>query len=85
MDGVIIEWVHPTESASLGAAEQMVSAFGMNHLHAAPALHSLHNERNSIDMNISWTGSVTVEDAGGNLPHNLGPAFEPQLKEVPNV
>jgi hypothetical protein len=35
--------------------------------HTAPALHSPHNERKAIDMNISWTGSITVKDATGKL------------------
>jgi hypothetical protein len=67
MNGVHIQWVHPMRAASLRAAEQMVSAFGMNHLHTPPALHSLHNERKAIDMNISWGGSVSVKNANETI------------------
>ena len=67
MAGVDINWVHPTPAASLEAAKQMVRAFDMNALNTAPALRSLHNEGNAIDMSISWTGTVSVEDANGKL------------------
>jgi hypothetical protein len=65
MDGVNINWVHPTNAASVTAAQQMVNAYGMANLHTPPALHSLHNEGQAIDMDISWTGSIAVEDATG--------------------
>jgi hypothetical protein len=64
---VDIEWVHPTAAASVKAAKQMVTAFGMDDLLTAPALHSLHNERNAIDMTIAWTSIVNVKDAAGNV------------------
>lgn len=67
MAGVDINWVHPTPAASLEAARQMVQAFGMNELNTAPALRSLHNEGQAIDMSISWTGTVCVEDGKGKL------------------
>lgn len=67
LEDVNIEWVHPTAAASLAAAREMASAYGMNNLHTPPALHSNHNVRKAVDMGISWTGSVSVEDAGGNL------------------
>lgn len=63
--GVDIEWVHPRPAASLEAARQMVRAFGMDGLHTPPALRSLHNDRNAIDMTISWTGTVTMTDQQG--------------------
>lgn len=67
MAGVDINWGHPTPAASLEAAKQMVQAFGMNALNTAPALRSLHNEGQAIDMSISWTGTVSVKDANGKL------------------
>jgi hypothetical protein len=67
MAGVNINWVHPTRAASRKAAEKMVSGFRMGHLHTPPALHSLHNERKAIDMNISWSGSVSIQDATGKI------------------
>lgn len=63
--GVNINWVHPTRAASVDAAHNMVHAFGMEGLHTPPALHSLHNDRNAIDMTISWTGVVHVADHQG--------------------
>lgn len=63
--GVEIEWVHPVASASLDAARQMVRAFDMEGLRTPPALRSLHNERNAIDMTITWSGAVTVNDGHG--------------------
>jgi hypothetical protein len=69
VDGVVIEWVHPTLHESVRAAERMVTAYGMNNLHTAPALHSLHNDGQAIDMDISWSGSVEIEDAEGTVVH----------------
>jgi hypothetical protein len=63
--GVDIEWVHPVANASIEAARQMVQAFGMDGLRTPPALRSLHNERNAIDMTIAWSGAVTVADQRG--------------------
>lgn len=85
MDGINIEWVHPTYAASTKAAEQMVSAFGMNHLHTPPALHSLHNERKAIDMNISWEGSVAVQDSAGkqvDITTKPRTGMNPQIVQV---
>jgi hypothetical protein len=67
MDGVDIEWVHPASAASLLAATQMVAAYGMNMLGTAPALHSLHNLGQAVDMDISWSGAAAIRDAGGRL------------------
>ncbi|USX14051.1 D-alanyl-D-alanine carboxypeptidase family protein [Oxalobacteraceae bacterium OTU3CAMAD1] len=67
MAGVDINWVHPTPAASLEAAKQMVQAFDMNALNTAPALRSLHNEGQAIDMSISWRGTVSVKDGSGKL------------------
>ncbi|EON5703371.1 peptidoglycan-binding domain-containing protein [Escherichia coli] len=64
MEGVDIEWVHPTEQASLEAAQAMVTAYGMNNLNVAPALSSNHTRGTAINMNISWSGTLTI--AGGN-------------------
>jgi hypothetical protein len=65
LPGVDIEWVHPAAAASLEAAKQMVHAFDMGGLHTPPALRSLHNERQAIDMTIGWNGTVTITDARG--------------------
>lgn len=44
-----------------------IQAFDMNALNTAPALRSLHNEGQAIDMSISWTGTVRVKDGNGKL------------------
>lgn len=66
MAGVPIEWVHATKTASVDAAKTMVTAYDMDGLHVAPALHSLHNDRQAIDMKISWTGDIEIKDIKGN-------------------
>jgi hypothetical protein len=63
--GVDIEWVHPVAAASVEAARQMVHAFDMDGLRTPPALRSLHNERNAIDMTIAWSGTTTIADQRG--------------------
>jgi len=67
MNGVNINWVHPTAEASIAAANKMVKAFEMGNLKTSPALQSLHNVGRAIDMSISWTDTVTVKDADGKL------------------
>jgi hypothetical protein len=39
----------------------------MNLLNTSPALHSLHNLGQAVDMDISWVGTVAVREAGGRL------------------
>ncbi|WP_316665983.1 hypothetical protein [Ralstonia psammae] len=65
MDGVNIEWVHSTLEASVRAARNMVNAYGMQHLQIPPALATRHTQRKAIDMSISWTGTLLIEDASG--------------------
>lgn len=60
MNGVDIEWNHPTEQATIQAAQAMVTAYGMGNLSIAPALHSRHTEGNAIDMDITWSGTLTI-------------------------
>ncbi len=63
--GVEIQWVHDTAEKSLRAAQDMVNAFGMQNLGIAPALRSRHTEGNAIDMNISWPGTLVINNARG--------------------
>ncbi|MGV3344721.1 peptidoglycan-binding domain-containing protein [Enterobacteriaceae bacterium LUAb1] len=68
--GINIEWVHkngnvPDKAASIQAAKDMVTAYGMNNLTVAPALKSRHTEGNAIDMNISWLGNLKIKDKSG--------------------
>jgi hypothetical protein len=75
----------PTHQESVRAAEQMVTAFGMNNLHTAPALHSLHNDGQAIDMDIAWTGTVEIKDANGTVIQvTAAPrtGMNPQLRQI---
>ncbi|RRZ91005.1 peptidoglycan-binding domain-containing protein [Erwinia sp. 198] len=59
---VDIKWVHDTQDKSLAAAAEMVAAFGMTNLNVAPSLRSRHTEGKAIDMAISWSGILIIED-----------------------
>lgn len=71
MEGVDIKWDHSdaegnySESASIKAAKAMVSGYGMQGLGVAPALNSRHIQGNAIDMNVSWSGTLSIADAKG--------------------
>lgn len=68
-DGVNINWVHKdaqgnySAQASKTAATAMVNGYGMQNLGVAPSLSSRHIEGNAIDMNISWSGTLTIAKA----------------------
>lgn len=70
MAGVDIDWVHRTAAGdvdiprSRSAASQMVSLYGVV---AQPALISRHTERRAVDMDISWAGSLDIQNAGGGV------------------
>jgi hypothetical protein len=66
MDGVNIEWVHPTPEESLQAAKDMVAGYRIGKLDVAPALGSLHTARQAIDLPISWSETLSIIDADGN-------------------
>lgn len=61
--GVDINWVYtdakgkPDIAASRKAANDMVSGYGIVY---APALTSRHTEGKAIDMDISWSGKLTI-------------------------
>lgn len=71
MQGVNIIWAHTdaagaySASDSIGAAQDMVNAYGMQSLGVAPALNSKHVLGLAVDMSISWTGGLAVADAAG--------------------
>jgi D-alanyl-D-alanine dipeptidase len=64
--GVGINWVwtdakgKPDVAASRKAANEMVAAYGIVY---APALTSRHSEGKAIDVDISWTGALTIVKA----------------------
>ena len=53
----------------MSAAKQMITAYDMDGLRTAPALRSLHNTREAIDMRITWNGAVNINDASGTAVH----------------
>jgi len=62
MDGVMIEWVHPTKDASIRAAAAMARAYDIVY---PPALSSNHTRRRAIDMRISSIVGKSVAKADG--------------------
>jgi hypothetical protein len=62
MTNVDIEWVHPSDAASIQAAADMVSGYNIV---AKPALNSRHTEGRGIDMTISWSGTLTISKKDG--------------------
>lgn len=79
ISNVDINWLHtdddgnPNLAASVAAAAQMVAGYGIVY---APALNSLHALGEAIDMDISWSGNLTIANADGSTtvitsaPHN---------------
>lgn len=64
MDGVSIEWVHPSAHASLSAAMAMASAYCIVH---PPAIDSNHTRGRAIDMRIESILGKSVAMADGKL------------------
>jgi hypothetical protein len=67
-EGVDIQWDHGDDKASRAGAREMVDGFGLVVPPAStkpPALTSNHIEGTAIDMNIRWTGTITVTDKNG--------------------
>lgn len=67
MDGVQIEWDHGNNGASVGGAREMVNGYGIQNLNVPPSLTSRHAERRAIDMSISWSGTLSIENASGTV------------------
>lgn len=72
MPGVDIMWDHENADGtydggrSTAAAQAMVDGYGIENLNVAPALNSKHIQGQAIDMTISWTGNLTINDASGS-------------------
>jgi len=68
MNGVRIDWVHkdnsgnPDLAGSKKAAQAMVNAYKIAY---QPALKSRHTEGNAVDMEISWSGDLTITQVDG--------------------
>jgi hypothetical protein len=78
---VDICWVHTNSSgaedlpASLKAARQMVSAFGIDrNLKVAPALNSLHTQGLAIDMTTTWSSKKITIVNGSGVPVTINTA-----------
>ena len=67
MNGVNIEWEHPTSNASTQAAKNMVNGFGIQKLLVAPSLTSRHTQGDAIDMSISWSGVLSILKTNGQM------------------
>lgn len=71
LSGVNIAWVHTDAqgiydaAASTAGAQAMVSAYGIQNLNVAPALASKHISGFAVDMSISWTGDLTINNQSG--------------------
>lgn len=70
-DGVNIAWVHTNAqgaydaAASTTGAQEMVDGYGMQSLRTPPALESKHISGLAVDMTISWTGDLTINNQTG--------------------
>lgn len=64
MEGVMIEWVHPTKEASIKAARAMAKAYDIVF---PPALTSNHTLRRAIDMRVTGVVGKSIEKADGSL------------------
>lgn len=65
MAGVPIRWDHGNAEASRLGATQMVNGFGIAHLSIPPALNTLHTQRLAVDMQVAWSGNLTMRRANG--------------------
>ncbi|MGH6647286.1 hypothetical protein [Aquabacterium sp.] len=69
--GVNIQWDHLDadgkydSAASLTAAKAMVGSYGMLNLEVPPALNSRHTMKLAVDMSISWSGDLSINDKEG--------------------
>lgn len=70
--GIPICWKHSNADgtfnlqASRDAAKQMVLAYQITSK-VAPVLHSEHEKRLAVDMNISWSGTLNIKNAKGTV------------------
>lgn len=69
LPGVDINWAHTdahgtySVASSKEAAQQMVNAYQMQNLQVAPALNSKHIAGLAVDMSITWSGTLTINNA----------------------
>lgn len=68
--GVDIEWDHGNAAQSKTGAQQMVHGFGLAvppKSKVAPSLTSVHIAGKAIDMDISWSGDLSVKKKDGTV------------------
>ena len=66
--GCAIVWDHGDLNRSKRGAQEMVDLFGIVY---EPALTSLHIQGEAVDMNIGWSGTLSIADANG-VRHAIG-------------
>jgi peptidoglycan hydrolase-like protein with peptidoglycan-binding domain len=63
--GVPIVWGHYTDAITNQEIAAMVDAYGIG---GNPvALQSRHTQRNAIDWNVTWKGTISVKDSAGKV------------------
>lgn len=80
--GIPVGWVHPTRTAGVAAAEQMVRTYG---LVVRASLTSRHIEGRAVDMDVFWAGVVQVVDGNAmrvTLSDMAGNETNPALHRV---
>ena len=68
--GVDIKWDHGSAAASKKGAREMVDGFGLAvppKSKNAPSLTSLHIKGEAIDLDISWSGNLSVKMKDGSV------------------
>lgn len=63
LEGVAINWVHPTDKESVAAAAAMAQGYGIAY---PPAYPTHHSDKLAIDMTITNVIKKTINDALGN-------------------
>lgn len=66
-EGVDIEWDHDDAEKSKQAAADMCEVFEINHLKVRPSLTSRHTEGLAVDMNITWSGDLSIMQSNGQV------------------
>ena len=66
--GCPIVWDHGNLASSRAGAREMMENFGMAHI---AALHGRHIDGHAVDMNIGWSGTLSIKDASG-ATHAIG-------------
>lgn len=66
--GCPIVWDHGNLARSRAGAREMMAKFGMAHI---AALRGRHIDGHAVDMNVSWSGTLSIKDATGGT-HAIG-------------